>query len=95
MRTVLIPASIVLLMATSVVHADSQRDPHRPCFSVNIQNEPVNSALVRQSCRINYSRTVQAGNENTEKPRTFTGSRTAHAHTLLPDTCQKQTKRPA
>lgn len=47
-------------------HADPEPEfGEQPCFSVNIQNDPVNNATVHQECDSNYNRTVQAGKQNT------------------------------
>ena len=35
-----------------------------PCFSVTIQNKPVNNSSIQQDCDRNFSRTVQAGAQN-------------------------------
>ncbi len=43
----------------------SQQRIEKPCFSVNIQNKPVNNATVHQNCDLNFNRTVQAGAQNT------------------------------
>jgi len=63
--------SILLIgvaMLGSAYLAYGEGDPdrvERPCFSVTIQNKPVNNASVQQNCGRNFSRTVQAGAQNT------------------------------
>lgn len=69
MKTAIVPVSLVLFASIPAAYADSQRDHEsRPCFRVNIQNHSVNTARIRQSCDMNFSRTMQAGREN----RTYT-----------------------
>lgn len=63
--------SIFLIGATmlgSAFLAYGEGDPdqrERPCFSVTIQNKPVNNSSVQQNCDRNFNRTVQAGAQNT------------------------------
>jgi len=65
MKTLLLPAGLVLVMAAPWVHADADgRQTGDPCISVNIQNDRVNYASVEQNCDRNISRTVQAGEQN-------------------------------
>jgi len=61
MKTSILSLGVVLLIAAPFVYGDRSGGP---CFSVNIQNDPVNRSSVRQNCDRNISRTVQAGARN-------------------------------
>ena len=65
MKTLTLSVGILLFSLVPLAHADSGRDRTQgPCYSVNIQNDRVNQSDVKQDCEMNFSRTVQAGNEN-------------------------------
>ena len=54
-----------LIGSASLAHGESDPDQReRPCFSVTIQNKPVNNSSVQQNCDRNFNRTVQAGAQN-------------------------------
>jgi hypothetical protein len=58
-------ATLVLLTMVSAAQADPiPEQSQRPCFNVEVQNDPVNRSSVRQNCNRNVSRTVQAGADN-------------------------------
>lgn len=65
MKTSIVSVGIALLIFAPFVFGDSVH--HRtegPCYQVNIQNDAVNRSNVRQNCDRNFSRTVQAGAQN-------------------------------
>ena len=65
MKTSMLSVGIALLAAAPLVYGGSMQDQvYDPCFSVNIQNDTVNQATVRQNCDHNINRTVQAGQQN-------------------------------
>lgn len=65
MKTLILSVGILLFFLMPLAHADSGRDRTQgPCYSVNIQNDRVNQSDVEQDCKMNFSRTVQAGKEN-------------------------------
>lgn len=54
-----------LIGSTCLAYGEGDPDQReRPCFSVTIQNKPVNNSSVQQNCGRNISRTVQAGAQN-------------------------------
>ena len=65
MKSSIAYVGVALLMALPLAYGGSTGNrTSGPCFSVNIQNNPVNKSNVRQNCDRNVSRTVQAGNRN-------------------------------
>jgi hypothetical protein len=64
MKTPIFLMGFLLLGSTFLAHGEAQERTSGPCFSVNVQNDPVNTATVVQSCDRNFSRTVQAGGRN-------------------------------
>ncbi len=65
MKTSTLSVGLALLVSVPLAYGDPTRDQtYDPCFSVNIQNDPVNRSSVRQNCDRNISRTVQAGRQN-------------------------------
>lgn len=55
-----------MLGSAYLAHGETTQERiEKPCFSVNIQNDRVNNATVHQNCDLNFSRTVQAGANNT------------------------------
>jgi len=65
MKTSIIFLGIALLGSSFIVNGDSGRGEFdKPCFSVNVQNDVVNTSNVQQNCDRNFSRTVQSGSRN-------------------------------
>lgn len=65
MKTSIVSVGVALMVALPLAYGGSTGNrTSGPCFSVNIQNDPVNRLNVRQNCNRNISRTVQAGNRN-------------------------------
>jgi len=65
MKTSIVYVGVALLITFPLAYGGSTGNrTSGPCFSVNIQNDPVNRSNVRQNCDRNVSRTVQAGNRN-------------------------------
>jgi hypothetical protein len=65
MKILVFPLSLVLLAAAPIASSDTAGE--RPCFSVTVQNDPVNHSSVQQDCDRNFNRTVQAGKENSAR----------------------------
>lgn len=65
MRKPIITLGVALLMAAPLAsgHTPGERS-HGPCFHVSVQNDRHNQSSVRQTCDMNFSRTVQAGETN-------------------------------
>lgn len=53
----------LLLSPLAFANVPGERS-HGPCFDVNIQNDSQNRSRLRQSCDMNFARTVQAGQDN-------------------------------
>ena len=51
----------LLLAAPAALATLAGERTHGPCFHVSIQNDARNHSSLRQSCDMNFSRTVQAG----------------------------------
>ena len=65
MKILFLSVGFVLMVSAPLAYSEPARDRTQgPCFKVTIQNDPVNTADVRQDCDRNVSRTVQAGHEN-------------------------------
>lgn len=65
MKTSILSVGMVLLVSVPAAYSDTVPDRTQgPCFSVTIQNDPVNESSVEQHCDRNVSRTVQAGIQN-------------------------------
>ncbi|MFO7642683.1 MAG: hypothetical protein R6X17_15860 [Candidatus Competibacteraceae bacterium] len=65
MKISILSASLVLLASAPLAYSDTARERTQgPCFSVTVQNDPVNHSSVQQNCNRNYNRTVQAGRQN-------------------------------
>lgn len=54
----------LLLAAPAALATVPGERTHGPCFQVSIQNDARNHSSLRQSCDMNFSRTVQAGQYN-------------------------------
>lgn len=66
MKPSILLVGVAMLGSTYLAYGEPNKDQiQKPCFSVNIQNKHVNDATVRQNCDLNFSRTVQAGAQNT------------------------------
>ncbi len=66
MNKLVIPAITgVLLISTAVVAQPARNTQGNPCYDVNIQMNPENRAQIEQECERNFSRTMQAGQNNT------------------------------
>lgn len=65
MKRPIIALGLAMLVATPLAagHAPAERS-HGPCFHVSVQNDRHNQSSVRQTCDMNFSRTVQAGETN-------------------------------
>lgn len=66
MKPSILLIGVAMLGSTYLAYGEASQEPvQRPCFSVNIQSNPVNNATVQQNCDRNFNRTVQAGAQNT------------------------------
>lgn len=66
MKPSILLIGVSMLGSAYLAHGEASQGPvQRPCFSVNIQSNPVNNATVEQNCDRNFNRTVQAGAHNT------------------------------
>lgn len=65
MKASILSIGILLIGAAPFAYGDTVRERTQgPCFSVNVQNDPINQSVVQQDCDRNFSRTVQAGRQN-------------------------------
>ncbi|WP_295405579.1 hypothetical protein [uncultured Thiocystis sp.] len=65
MKTLLSLLVLGLTLSSASVYSQAARDnSNRPCFDVNVQIDRNNRSNVDQDCGQNYSRTMQAGQNN-------------------------------
>jgi hypothetical protein len=68
MKNSILSVSLVLLASAPLAYGDAARERTQgPCFSVTVQNDPVNHSSVQQNCDQNFNRTVQAGKQNSAR----------------------------